>query len=223
MIRYAPAAVKRNVLKIVIILALTAVFVYFFVRNVKLGEVIRYVTDVNLPLFILSFPLAALHFFTRGFRWRYLLCHEKKDVRYSHMVAGNIIGFTVTFVFPGRLGELAKPLYLAQKEGMRKGFVVGTAVVERIFDMFTMCFLLGLFILARPLYARLFAIDAESYRRLSFWGFSASPSPPLFWSSCFSSISSRTRPSGSSPPSSGLSRSDCAPASSISPASSSTG
>ncbi|MCK7483928.1 MAG: flippase-like domain-containing protein [Candidatus Moduliflexus flocculans] len=63
----------------------------------------------------------------------------------------NIVGFTVSAVLPGRLGELAKPLHLARKEGLRRGFAIGTVVVERVFDALTNCFLLGLFLLARPL------------------------------------------------------------------------
>jgi len=161
---------KKNSLKILIILALTAVFFYFFVRSVQWGDVARYVKGVNLPLFLLLFPFATLHFFTRGLRWRYLLVHEKKDVRYSSMVAANVVGFTITFVFPGRIGEVAKPLYLARKEGIRKGFAVGTVVVERIFDIFTMCLFVGLFLVARPLFTGLFEVTPEAYRLLTFWG-----------------------------------------------------
>jgi len=86
------------------------------------------------------------------------------------MFAGNAVGFTFNFIFPGRLGELIKPLYLAQKEGIRKGFAIGTVVVERIFDMFTMCALLGLFMIARPLFASIFQINNEAYKNLNFWG-----------------------------------------------------
>ena len=103
-------------------------------------------------------------------RFLVMLRHEKERVSFYNRFAGNAIGFTVSFIFPGRLGEFVRPLYLAQKEGMKKGFVMGTIVVERIFDIFTMCFLLGLFILSKPLYAPFFKIDEEAYSRLSFWG-----------------------------------------------------
>lgn len=161
---------KKNLLKILIILALTAVFFYFFARSVKWDEVLGYIRGVNLPLFLLLFPFTLVHFFTRGLRWRCLLVHEKKDVRFSSMVTANIVGFTITFVFPGRIGELAKPLYLAQKEGIRKGFAVGTVVVERVFDMLTMVLFVGLFLLARPLFPGLFEVAPEAYSRLTFWG-----------------------------------------------------
>jgi uncharacterized protein (TIRG00374 family) len=160
----------RKFLKVLIILALTAVFFYFFARSAKWSDVLRYIKGVDLPVFLLLFPFAVVHFFTRAIRWRYLLIPEKKDVRFFPMVNANIVGFTVTFVFPGRLGELVKPLYLARKEGIRKGFAIGTVVVERIFDIFTMCFLLGLFLLMRPFSSGIFAISPEAAHSLKFWG-----------------------------------------------------
>jgi uncharacterized protein (TIRG00374 family) len=161
---------SKRLLKILAVVLLTAVFVYFFARSVKWNEVAGYIRGVNLPLFLLLFPFAAVHFFTRGFRWRYLLIHEKKDVHYLPLVAGNAVGFTITFVFPGRIGEVVKPLYVARKEGIRPGYAIGTVVVERVFDIFTMCLFVGLFLLARPLFPGLFDISAEAYQRLKFWG-----------------------------------------------------
>ena len=161
---------SKNVLKGLAVVALTAVFFYFFARSVSWSQVLGYLEGVNVPLFLLLFPLALLHFFTRGLRWRYLLIHEKKSVRFSNMVNANIVGFTVTFIFPGRIGEVVKPLYLAQKERIRKGFAIGTVVVERIFDIFTMVLFVGLFLLARPLFPGLFEVAPEAYSRLTFWG-----------------------------------------------------
>jgi len=161
---------KKNLLKILAALVLTAVFVYFFGRSVKWGDVLRYVRGVNVPLFLLLFPFALVHFYTRAVRWRYLLVHEKKNVRFSNMANANIVGFTITFIFPGRIGEVVKPLYLAQKEGIRKGFAVGTVVVERVFDIFTMVFFVGLFLLAQRLIPGLFDVAPEAYRLLTFWG-----------------------------------------------------
>jgi len=68
------------------------------------------------------------------------------------------------------LGELVKPLYLAKKENMRKGFVVGTVVVERTFDIFTMCSLLGIFIVSKPLYSSIFHVNEEAYSSIKLWG-----------------------------------------------------
>jgi uncharacterized protein (TIRG00374 family) len=161
---------RKNWVRFGVVLLLAAVFLFFFFRSVNWKEVYRYLSDVNLPIFILTILLAPVHLVTRAIRWRYLLVPEKKDVRFWSMFAGNAVGFAVNFSLPGRVGEVAKPLYLARKENIRAGFALGTVVVERIFDMFTMCFLLGLFLLARPLYSSKFKGGVEGYNRLYLWG-----------------------------------------------------
>ncbi len=161
---------KKSWVRVGIIFFLTFVFLYFFFRSVRWKEVLSYLTDINILLFLILILLSPIHLLTRGYRWKYLLKHEKKDVKLSNAFAGNAVGFMVTFIFPGRLGELAKPLYLAQKENMRKGYVLGTILVERMFDMFTMCFLLGLFLLSKPLYASFFKVQEETYSKLALWG-----------------------------------------------------
>ena len=161
---------SRNLPKIVVVTVLMAVFLYFFGRSVDWKKVPAQIANVNLPVFLLLIPGVALHFFTRALRWRVLVGPEKKDVRFGNLVVANIVGFTVSYVLPGRLGELAKPLYLARKEGLRPGFTVGTVVVERIFDMSTMCLLLGLFLIARPLFSGPWPVDPEAGKSLAFWG-----------------------------------------------------
>lgn len=161
---------KKTWIRLVVIFLLTAVFLYFFIRGVQWKEALRYSTNVNWFLFALVILITPLHLVTRGYRWKYLLIHEKRDVKFYSLFAGNAIGFTVTFIFPGRLGELVKPLYVARKENIRAGFALGTVVVERTFDIFTMCFLLGLFLLAYPLYPAAFKIRAGAFKNLYLWG-----------------------------------------------------
>jgi uncharacterized protein (TIRG00374 family) len=162
---------KKTWVRVALVLLLTAVLLFFFVKSVKdWGEVWRFLTHANLGIFVLVLLLAPLHLVTRAYRWKYLLIHEKKDVRFYNLFAGNAIGFTVTFLLPGRLGEIVKPLYVARKEGVRAGFTMGTVIVERIFDMFTMCSLLGVFLLARPLYESKLQLEADTYSKLYLWG-----------------------------------------------------
>ena len=162
---------KKTWVRVTLVLLLTAALLYFIVKSVKdWGAVWRFLTHANLGLFILVILLTPLHLVTRAFRWKCLIIHEKKDVHFYNLFAGNAIGFTVTYLLPGRLGEIVKPLYVARKEGVRAGFTLGTVIVERIFDMFTMCFLLGIFLLARPLYESKLLLPAETYSKLYLWG-----------------------------------------------------
>lgn len=161
---------KSNALKIGLGLALSAALLYFFGRSVNWKDVPAQITDVSIPLFLLATLLSAFHFITRSIRWHVLVARVKIDVRFRNLVKANVVGFAVSFVFPGRIGELVKPLYLARKEDLRPGFTVGTVVVERLFDLVTTCALLGLFLVARPLFASSWPIGDEAGRRLTILG-----------------------------------------------------
>jgi len=165
---------KKTWVKLTLVLLITGVFLFFFFRSVPdWGAVLRSFGRVRWPVFLLALLLTPLHLATRALRWRYLLIHEKRDVRFANLFAGNAVGFMVSFLLPGRIGEIVKPLYCARKECVRPGFVLGTVVVERIFDILTMCVLLGAFLLARPLYAPRFVIKPEASARLTQLGIAA--------------------------------------------------
>jgi uncharacterized protein (TIRG00374 family) len=163
---------KKNRIRAIILFALTFVLLFFFFRSVEWDEVLGYLNDIDLKFFLLLILMVPLNFVFRSIRWKSLLKHEKEGVSFYNRFAGNAVGFAVTGLFPGRLGELIKPLYLAQKEGLKKGFVIGTVVVERMFDLFHMCFLLGVFFVSRPLYISIFnlEIEKEAYSNLALWG-----------------------------------------------------
>ena len=157
---------KKHRIHLLIALLLTAVLLYFFLKSVEWGQVWRYISRMDLSYFILFALLSQFQFITRALRWNVLLKHEKPRVGFYNRFAANSIGFTITSLIPARIGELIRPLFLAQKENMKKGFVVGTIVIERAFDVFTMCFLLGLFILARPVFASSVELEKETMSRL---------------------------------------------------------
>jgi len=161
---------KKTAIRLSIIFFLTFVFLYFFFRSVDWKAVLANLINVNPKFFVLLILLTPVHLLTRSIRWRYLLLHQKKEVSLANRFAANAVGFTVTLIFPGRLGELVKPIYLAQKEKMREGFVMGTVLVERTFDVLINCILLGLFLLSSPLYSSYFRLNDEGHSNLQFWG-----------------------------------------------------
>ncbi len=166
-----PIMTRKHAIRLALVLALTAVLLFVFIRGMDWDEAFRYLrTNVRWGMFLLVVFLTPLHMLTRALRWKILMVHEKRDVRLYNMIAANAVGFTVSYIFPGRIGELVKPLYLARQEKCRPGFAIGTVVVERIFDVFTMCALLGIFLLARPLYVSIFKIETDSLKNLTVLG-----------------------------------------------------
>ena len=86
------------------------------------------------------------------------------------MVAANTVGFTVTFIFPGRIGEIVKPLYLARKESIRQGLRHRDrrrrAHLRHVHDVL----LPGALSPGPALCSRAFDVAPEAYGRLTFWG-----------------------------------------------------
>ncbi len=161
---------KKTWVRIGIIFFLTAVFLFFFFKSVNWNDVLSNLTNVKLKYFLLALLLAPLHLLLRSIRWQYLIKYEKKGVSLFNRFAANSVGFTVNFIFPGRLGEIVRPLYLAQKENIKKGFMVGTIVVERIFDIIICSMLLGGYLISRPIFPSFYQAEDDAYSLLSFWG-----------------------------------------------------
>jgi len=161
---------RKNWIRFGLIILITAVFLFFFFRSVDWKEVYRYLGQVKTSIFVLGVLLTPTHLITRSLRWRYLLDQEKKDIKFVNMFKANAVGFAFNYFLPGRVGEVIKPLYLARKEKIRAGFALGTVLVERIFDMLTMCVLLVVFLLARPLFSSKLYADAKDYSDLYLWG-----------------------------------------------------
>jgi len=162
---------KKSHIRTVVMIIITGVFLFFFFKGVQWKEALSYLGGINIKFFILMTLLAPLHLVTRSLRWHFLIKQEKKRVSLYSRFAANAVGFTVTMLVPARIGEVVRPLFLAQKENMRKGYVVGTIVVERIFDLFTMCTILGVFLLAKPFYESYFPVETDIYSNLYVWGY----------------------------------------------------
>lgn len=161
---------KKKHINAAVIFLITLVFLWFFFRNVNWVETWRQLDRVNIPLIICTILLVPLHLITRSIRWKFLLRPLKSELKLWNAIEANTVGFTVTLLFPGRVGELVRPLYLAGKEEMSTPYLIGTIVVERTFDLFANCFLLGFFLISEPLYSSYFRTRPEARAHLYFWG-----------------------------------------------------
>lgn len=160
----------RSRLNNLVIFLLTAIFLYFFFKSVHWNQVWGYLKEFKLLFLILTLCLGPLHLVTRSIRWKFLLYPVKPDLRFGKAVEATTVGFTVTLLFPARVGEVVRPIYLARAENLSAGYLVGTIVVERAFDLFTNCFLLGTFLFTRPLFEQKLDLQPEALSRLHFWG-----------------------------------------------------
>lgn len=131
---------KRRFINILISVVVAALFIQLAVRNVDMSELwqqMKMATFYWLPFFVLA--LLASHMM-RAERWRLLLENENERIPRSTLFAGVMLGYVLNNVVP-RLGEISRPVYVARKQGMSSSNLIGTIVVERLFDLATMMLL----------------------------------------------------------------------------------
>jgi len=161
---------RRRLINYLVIGLITIVFLWFFFKSVNWAETWKYIKKVNPYLMALTLCLVPLHLVTRSIRWKYLLRSVKAGLKIYNAIEANTLGYTVNYIFPGRLGEVVRPVFLARKEKLSAGYLIGTIVVERTFDIFAMCFLLGAFLISKPAYGSFYQTRPEALTHLYFWG-----------------------------------------------------
>ena len=80
----------------------------------------------------------------RVLRWGVLLEPVKTGVGFRPMFAAVMIGYMTSWVVPGRLGELVRPMLVSSREGVELGPAVGSVVVDRVLDVVSVALLFGI-------------------------------------------------------------------------------
>ena len=133
--------------KIILIVLIVGVLLYFFLQNINFGEVMSIIKGLN-PIYPIVFFLGLfLQFFIRGYRWGILLKPHKKKISVFTLYNYTVIGFFINTLIPGRVGEPARAILLAREEKISGSFVLASVVLERLIDsiMVVLLFLVSLF------------------------------------------------------------------------------
>lgn len=132
---------KNKLFKITVSVLVGGFFLWLAFRNVEFAELWDQISGVTfywLPIFVI---ILALSHYLRAERWRLLLLEDGQKINRSTLFAGVMLGYVVNTFVP-RLGEISRPVYVARKEEISSGNLIGTIVAERFFDLLTMFFLI---------------------------------------------------------------------------------
>lgn len=134
--------------KITLFSALSAFFVWLFLRRVDFAGIRDVWLSIPLLYPLLFLLLALPQYAVRAGRWGLLLRPFKAPIPFRSLWNFSLIGFMISYLLPGRLGEVARPVLLAEKEEIKKSQAIATIVNERLFDLLTVLTLLCLYLLA---------------------------------------------------------------------------
>ncbi|MFL5733097.1 MAG: lysylphosphatidylglycerol synthase transmembrane domain-containing protein [Chloroflexia bacterium] len=158
-----------SIRKVSLGLLVSAVSLYFVLRNVQWEEVWAHLRNVDLTLFGLSMLLMLLAYFLMTWRWQHLLDPldipgtgnsappvdgQRRGIRH-HVSLIRLYGMTMTgyffnAFFPARAGDLVRAYLLGHRTGLRKTTVLATVVIEKAFDGIALLLMLLLSLLLLP-------------------------------------------------------------------------
>jgi uncharacterized protein (TIRG00374 family) len=127
-------------LKIGLTFAFSAVFAYFFLRDLDFRQVGDDLLDADYALVPPALGLFGLSLVARAYRWR---CFYEPDSPPAGMLLRVLlIDYAGNNLLPLRGGEIVRAQLLLDRGGVSRMRTVGTAIVERLFDMLV----LGVFV-----------------------------------------------------------------------------
>ncbi|MFQ5745435.1 MAG: lysylphosphatidylglycerol synthase transmembrane domain-containing protein [Acidobacteriota bacterium] len=137
-------------IQITVGLGLGALFLFLFFRQANFREVGAHLRHANYWLVAAAVALSVLAMVQRAARWHYLLA-PLKSIGLGSLVACTMMGWAVTALLPGRLGEVARAILVGRREKVSKTAAFATVVFERFFDLLTILLLLAIYLVFFPL------------------------------------------------------------------------
>jgi glycosyltransferase 2 family protein len=141
--------VKRRV-QLAVGLLISAVAVWFSMRDVDPSAVWQALRRANYLGFVAAVATTLAGFWIRALRWRSLIATPRR-LSMEGLFSATMIGFMANNVLPLRLGEFVRPWALARREGLSRSTLFATVVVERAVDMITLLAILGMALLVHPI------------------------------------------------------------------------
>jgi hypothetical protein len=131
-----PGFLRRNAAKLVASVVITGAILWGLkavgLKLLPIGVSFAHVRWWTLPVYVVM--LVGMSWF-RAVRWRFLLRRTAPDISIWRILSVSWIGFAAILLLPFRLGELVRPVLLAEK-GKKVSFstATGSVVAERVID-----------------------------------------------------------------------------------------
>ncbi|MCX8065033.1 MAG: flippase-like domain-containing protein [Candidatus Hydrogenedentes bacterium] len=103
-------------------------------KNTNPRELWNAIEKCNPIWFLLCILTIIMSFFTRVFRWNYIVNAEEK-ISFRHLFTSTQIGFLANFILPGRLGEAVRAGMLTKLTKVPFSKSLTYVVIDRIFDL----------------------------------------------------------------------------------------
>jgi uncharacterized membrane protein YbhN (UPF0104 family) len=153
-------------------LVFSAIFLWFAFRQVDISEVGSILSKISYGWLAPFTFFVLLAHWLRAVRWGLLIRKENIKVSDFSLFAAVMNMYAMNYAFP-RLGEISRAWYIGKRNNLQVSTLLGTVVLERVVDTFTLGLIVGvsfLTVLSEPSIVRglLGESMAEQINRFSF-------------------------------------------------------
>jgi uncharacterized protein (TIRG00374 family) len=126
--------------------AVTVAFSYVALSDIKLGQAWDALRTSDYLWLLPALVAFALGTLARGLRWRSLFAPGRRPAR-GVVLNAMMVGYLYNNILPARAGEAARVVVLSRRSSSAPAEILGTVVLERLFDVVT---ILLIFFVAEP-------------------------------------------------------------------------
>jgi glycosyltransferase 2 family protein len=128
-----PKRITGKVLRWLVPLLISGLAIWLVLREIEFSQFVTYLRLIRWPTFLLASAFYFVSYAARVFCW-YILLRRKVSYRDAFFTMG--VGYLLNNIFPFRLGEIGRAVFLDDPERISMFEVLSSVVVERIFDVF---------------------------------------------------------------------------------------
>lgn len=110
-------------------------FIYIISR-VDVGKVADGFSRINFFWFGITLLILASQHLMKGIRWKLIIQAYNVDFPLLSLIRGWLIGFSLSLITPGKVGDFARAYYLKPK--METGKSLTTVMADRVIDIFVL-------------------------------------------------------------------------------------
>jgi uncharacterized protein (TIRG00374 family) len=122
--------------KIIFGIVLSVILIYLSVRGINFQDTLHDLKKIQLSYVAFFIGIVFLIQYLRSYRWGIILQPLQKIDQFS-LFSVTSVGFLAIAAIPARLGELARPYLIAKKSSIKMSSALGTIIVERVLDGFS--------------------------------------------------------------------------------------
>jgi len=122
-------------------IGISAFFLFLVFRSIDGTKLLAALRTMDSRFLLPAVAATLLSYYLRAYRWKLLLV-EDKQTSMVNLFSATSIGYMANNLLPARVGELVRVYLLGEKEGIDKGTVFASLVLDRLFDGFSVLLIL---------------------------------------------------------------------------------